>query len=105
VGGGVARAEAAAAVRDGAVRVAVDLQDVDPPRRRAGVAAAQEGLPGPEAAVFGPLSALRAHTKAPHRMDVHWNTLRTPNRPKAARTVGAWSKAAPAMLKIPRRGR
>ena len=43
MGGGVTRAEAAAAVRDGGVRVAVDLQDVDPLRRRAGVAAAQEG--------------------------------------------------------------
>ena len=36
---------------------------------------------------FGPLSALRAHTKAPYKMDFHRKTLRALNRPEAARTV------------------
>jgi hypothetical protein len=36
---------------------------------------------------FGPLSTLRAHTKAPYKMDFHRKTLRALNRPEAARTV------------------
>jgi hypothetical protein len=36
---------------------------------------------------FGPLSALRAHTKAPYKMGFHRKTLRALNRPEAARTV------------------
>jgi hypothetical protein len=36
---------------------------------------------------FWRLSALRAHTKAPYKMDFHRKTLRALNRPKAARTV------------------
>ena len=36
---------------------------------------------------FRPLGALRAHTKAPYRMDFHREMLRALNRPKAARTV------------------
>jgi hypothetical protein len=36
---------------------------------------------------FGPLSALRAHTKAPYKMDFHRKTLMALKRPGAARTV------------------
>jgi hypothetical protein len=36
---------------------------------------------------FGPLSALRAHTKAPYKIDYHRKTLMALNRPKAARTL------------------
>ena len=36
---------------------------------------------------FWQLSALRAHTKAPYKIDFHRKTLRALNRPKAARTV------------------
>ena len=35
-----------------------------------------------------PLSALRAHTKPPYKMDFHRETPRALNRPKAARTEG-----------------
>jgi hypothetical protein len=35
----------------------------------------------------GPLSALRAHTNAPHKTDLPWETLRPLNRPGQARTV------------------
>ena len=45
--------------------------------------------PGPETAIFRPLSALRAHTKVPYKMDFHWKTLRALNRPWAARTIGS----------------
>jgi hypothetical protein len=33
------------------------------------------------------LSALRAHTKVPHKTDLLWETLRPLNRPETARTV------------------
>jgi hypothetical protein len=36
---------------------------------------------------FGPLSALRTHTKAPYKMDFNGKTLRALNRPGRARTV------------------
>ena len=37
---------------------------------------------------FWPLSALRAHTKAPYKTDLHRKTRRALNRSWAARTVG-----------------
>jgi hypothetical protein len=36
---------------------------------------------------FWLLSALRAHTKAPYKIDLHWETLRALSRPWRARTV------------------
>jgi hypothetical protein len=42
---------------------------------------------------FWPLSALRAHTKAPHKTDLHRKTLMALNRPGAARTVPARKRA------------
>jgi hypothetical protein len=33
-------------------------------------------LPAPDTAVFGLLSTLRAHTKAPYKMDLHRKMLR-----------------------------
>ena len=36
------------------------------------------------------LSALRAHTKAPWKTDLLWETLRVLNRPERARTVEIW---------------
>jgi hypothetical protein len=36
---------------------------------------------------FGPLSALRAHTKAPYKTDFNRKTLRELHRPGTARTV------------------
>ena len=44
-------------------------------------------LPGPETAVLGLLSTLRAQTKAPHQTDLLRETLRALNRPGLARTV------------------
>jgi hypothetical protein len=38
---------------------------------------------------FWRLSALRAHTKAPYKTDLHRKTLMTLNRPGTARTEGA----------------
>ena len=42
-------------------------------------------LPGPGTAVF--FSALRAHTKAPYKIDLLWKMLRGPSRPGRARTA------------------
>jgi hypothetical protein len=62
---------------------------------------------------FRLLSALRAHTKAPHKMCFHRETLRALNRPKAARTdyeastagLGAPSAARGPPSSAPRRRR
>ena len=40
-----------------------------------------------QAVGFGPLSALRAHAKGPHKTGLLWKALRSPNRPRAARTL------------------
>ena len=45
------------------------------------------GTRGRKPAVFGRLSALCAHTKAPYKMDSHRKTLRALNCPGRARTV------------------
>ena len=50
-------------------------------------------LPGPEPAVFWLLSAPRAHTKAPYKMDLHRKTRRALDRPWAAPTVAWTSKS------------
>ena len=56
-------------------------------RRRAGESAFSESTARAGNRRFWCLSALRAHTKAPYKMDFHRKTLRALNRPKAARTV------------------
>jgi hypothetical protein len=45
---------------------------------------------------FGPLSALRAHTKAPYKMDFNRKTLRALNGPGTVRTVAVHRVVAPA---------
>ena len=58
----------------------------------AAASASPAGTPCPTARAgnrrFGPLSAVRAHTKAPYKIDFHKKTLRALNRPWAARTDG-----------------
>jgi hypothetical protein len=46
----------------------------------------EQHCPAPEHRRFGPLSALRAHTKAPHKTDFHRKALRALDRPGTART-------------------
>jgi hypothetical protein len=53
------------------------------------LAAELDLLPGAGNRRFRCLSALRAHTKAPYKMDFHRKTRRALNRPEAARTVAA----------------
>ena len=48
-------------------------------------------LPGAGNRRFRPLSALRAHTKAPYKTNLHRKTLMALNRPKAARTASRHS--------------
>jgi hypothetical protein len=50
---------------------------------------------------FGPLSALRAHTKAPYRPDSRLETLRALNHPGWARTDVA-AEVAVELLELPR---
>jgi hypothetical protein len=57
--------------------VAVDLRPL-----HAALQPCLEILPAPETAVFGLLSALRAHTKAPYKTDFQRKTLMALNRPR-----------------------
>ena len=49
---------------------------------------------------FGPLSALRAHTKAPYKSDSRWQTLMALNHPGRARTDVA-AEVAVELLELP----
>jgi hypothetical protein len=67
----------------------------------AAASASPAGTPCPTARAgnrrFGPLSAVRAHTNVPYRIDFHKKTLRALNRPWAARADGqeAHARARP----------
>ena len=54
------------------------------------------GIPPPAEARnrrFGPLSALRAHTNAPGKAGLLWETLRAPNSPARVRTeITQWGR-------------
>jgi hypothetical protein len=58
-----------------------------PPRARTWAASPAPGTARAGNRRFSPLSALCAHTKASHKPDLLWNTLRRVNSPGRARTV------------------